>query len=62
MRRLASQDTGIMMISSELPEIIGMSDRIVVMHEGKIAGELSPEEATEERILTLATGQMETMH
>jgi ribose transport system ATP-binding protein len=62
MRRLASQDTGIMMISSELPEIIGMSDRVVVMHEGKIAGELSPEEATEEKILTLATGQMETMH
>lgn len=62
MRRLASQDTGIMMISSELPEIIGMSDRVVVMHEGQIAGELSPEEATEEKILTLATGQIETMH
>jgi ABC-type sugar transport system ATPase subunit len=62
MRRLASQDTGIMMISSELPEIIGMSDRVVVMHEGKITGELSPEEATEEKILTLATGQIETMH
>jgi ABC-type sugar transport system ATPase subunit len=51
--------TAIIMISSELPEIIGMSDRIIVMHDGRITGELSPEEATEERILMLATGQKE---
>ena len=61
MRRLARQGTGIMMISSELPEILGMSDRIVVMHEGRIAGELCPEEATEEKVLTLATGQVGPM-
>jgi ribose transport system ATP-binding protein len=56
MRRLAKQGTAIIMISSELPEIIGMSDRIIVMHDGEIKGELSPDEATEERILWLATG------
>ena len=44
------------MISSELPEIIGMSDRVVVMCQGRIAGELPGETATEEQIMTLATG------
>ena len=46
----------IIMISSELPEILGMSDRIIVMHEGDKAGELSRAEATQEKILHLATG------
>jgi ribose transport system ATP-binding protein len=58
MRQLTKKGTAIIMISSELHEIIGMSDRIVVMHEGKITGEISPDEATEERILTMATGQI----
>jgi ABC-type sugar transport system ATPase subunit len=44
------------MISSDLPEILGMSDRILVMHKGKIVGELDRDEATEERIMMLATG------
>ena len=44
------------MISSELPEILGMSDRIIVLHEGVIAGELEIAEATQEKILQLATG------
>jgi ABC-type sugar transport system ATPase subunit len=57
MRLLARQGTAIIMISSELPEIIGMSDRILVIHDGKVMGALSPCEATEERILMLATGQ-----
>ncbi len=57
MRELANKGTGIIMISSELPEIIGMSDRILVMSRGRIAGELNREEATEERILTLAVGE-----
>ena len=57
MRTLAKGGTAIIMISSELHEIIGMSDRIVVMHEGRMMGEMGPAEATEERILTLATGQ-----
>lgn len=56
MNRLAAQGVGIIMISSELPEVLGMSDRILVMHEGRIAGELSREEATQEAIMHLATG------
>jgi ribose transport system ATP-binding protein len=57
MRRLSDRGVAIMMISSELPEIIGMSDRIIVMHDGAIMGELFSAEATEEKILMLATGQ-----
>ncbi len=56
MNRLVKKGMGILMISSELPEVLGMSDRILVMHEGKIQGELSREEATQEKIMTLATG------
>lgn len=56
MNQLAANGTAIIMISSELPEILGMSDRIIVMHEGRIAGELSREEATQEKIMHLATG------
>ena len=48
------------MISSELPEILRMSDRIVVMCEGRITGDLMPEEASQERIMQLAT-RRETM-
>jgi len=56
MNRLAANGVAIIMISSELPEILGMSDRILVMHEGRIAGELNREEATQEKIMWLATG------
>ncbi|MDW8206972.1 MAG: sugar ABC transporter ATP-binding protein [Chloroherpetonaceae bacterium] len=56
MNDLAAQGVAILMISSELPEILGMSDRILVMHEGRIAGELSRAEATQEKIMHLATG------
>jgi len=59
MSDLAKQGIGIIMISSELPEILGMSDRILVMQEGRITGELSREEASQERIMSLAaTGNM----
>lgn len=51
---LAGQGVGILMISSELPEILGMSDRILVMHEGRITGTLKREEATQEKIMALA--------
>jgi len=57
MRRLADQGTAIIMISSELQEIIGMSDRVLVMARGRVAGELAGPEATEERIMTLAVGE-----
>jgi ribose transport system ATP-binding protein len=56
-RDLADKGTSIIMISSELPEIIGMSDRVLVMNRGRIAGELSREEMTEEGIISLAVGE-----
>jgi len=55
LRALADEGKAIVMISSELPEILRMSDRIVVMCEGRITGELSAGEATQERIMHLAT-------
>ncbi|XVV07261.1 sugar ABC transporter ATP-binding protein [Actinosynnema sp. CA-248983] len=55
LRDLAADGMAILMISSELPELIGMSDRIVVMHEGAVAGEL-PAGASEEAVMGLATG------
>lgn len=58
MCELAARGLGILMISSDLPEILGMSDRIVVMHAGTIAGELSRTEATQERVLELALGHV----
>jgi len=56
MMDLAERGLAIIMISSELPEILGMSDRIAVMHHGTIAGVLSREEATQQRIMSLALG------
>jgi ABC-type sugar transport system ATPase subunit len=55
MRQLAERGVAILMISSELPEILGMSDRILVMHELQIVGELARDEASEEGIIELAT-------
>ncbi len=54
---LANEGLGIMLISSELPEILGMCDRIYVMQRGKISGELSGKEATEESVLALAMAE-----
>ena len=45
----------VMFVSSEMPEVMGMSDRIIVMCDGRITGELSAEEATQDMILTKAT-------
>ena len=57
MNTLAKQDVAIIMVSSELPEVLGMSDRILVMHEGRCTGIIDNDEnATQERIMTLATG------
>ncbi len=56
MCELAEQGVAIVMISSELPEILGMSDRIVVLRQGAIAGELMSDEATQEAIMALAVG------
>ena len=55
---LAKQGMAILMISSDMAEILAMSDRILVMRQGRIEGELSREEATQERIMRMATGQL----
>jgi ribose transport system ATP-binding protein len=57
LRDLARAGVAILMVSSELPEILGASDRILVMHEGEITGELAAEAATEEQVMSLAAGQ-----
>ncbi len=55
MNRLVQQGMSIIMISSELPEVLGMSDRVYIVASGRIAGELPIEEATQEKIMHLAT-------
>ena len=55
MNQLAAEGKSIIMISSELPELLRMSDRVVVMCEGRVTGELDISEATQERIMTFAT-------
>ena len=55
-RQLSNQGTAIVFISSELSEVIGMCDRVKVMHEGSIRGEVSGEEVNEKRIIQLASG------
>lgn len=55
-RKLARDGAAVLLASSELEELMDVADRIVVMHRGRIAGELSRDEATEERIMDLATG------
>ncbi len=57
LRRLCAEGIGVLVISSELPEILGLCDRVLVLHEGRITGELTAAEATEEAIMRLATGQ-----
>lgn len=54
MNKLVEQGMSIIMISSELPEVLGMSDRLYVMSEGKIVGEMTQEEATQEKVMQLA--------
>ncbi|HAK34836.1 MAG TPA: ABC transporter [Pantoea sp.] len=56
MNQMAQQGVAILMISSELPEVVGMSDRVYVMREGAIAGELGKDQISQENIMTLATG------
>jgi ribose transport system ATP-binding protein len=56
MNELTAKGAGIIMISSELPEILGMSDRILVMSDGEVGGEFTSEEATQEAILQCALG------
>jgi ribose transport system ATP-binding protein len=62
MSQLAQAGMGIIMISSELPEILAMSDRILVMHEGRVASILDRSEATQEKIMAYASGEINNMH
>lgn len=55
MNRLVEEGMSIIMISSELPEVLGMSDRLYVMSNGTITGELTTEEATEQKVMAMAT-------
>ena len=57
LRHLADEGNAILLISTELPEILAISNRIIVMHDGQVAGEVMGAEATEERIMALASGQ-----
>jgi len=61
MTQLAEMGIGIIMISSELPEILGMSDRILVMCEGRVAAILDAAEATQEKIMAYASGTLEAI-
>jgi len=56
MNSLVENGVAVIMVSSEMPELLGMSDRILVMHEGRIAAELSRHEATQEKVLAAAMG------
>ncbi len=55
---LAKKGLAIVMVSSELPEVIGLSDRILVLHEGKLTGEFTRSEASPERVMAAATGNV----
>lgn len=57
MDRLVQEGVSIVMISSEMPEVMGVADRVIVMHEGDMSGELSHEEFSEENIMKLASGE-----
>ena len=62
MSQLAQAGMGIIMISSELPEILGMSDRVLVMHEGRAAAILGRAEATQEKIMAYASGEINNIN
>jgi ribose transport system ATP-binding protein len=57
LRQLSNSGIGVVIISSELPEIIGMCDRVIVMQEGSIKGEVKGTEISEKKIIMLASGQ-----
>ncbi len=56
MEKLAGEGTAILFVSSEMEEVLAMSDRVLVMHEGRLAGELPRQELSEEAVMRLATG------
>jgi len=54
--KLAKEGLAIVMVSSELPEVLGLSDRVMVLHEGKVTGEFTKSDATPEKVMAAATG------
>ncbi|MFM1557499.1 MAG: ATP-binding cassette domain-containing protein, partial [Limisphaerales bacterium] len=62
MEQLAADGVAILFVSSEMEEVLGMSDRALVMHEGHLAGELRRDELNEEAVMQLATGGRHTEH
>ena len=56
MNEMAAAGKAIVMISSDMEEILGMSDRILVLSEGRVAGELTKKQFSQENVLTLASG------
>ncbi|MEQ1643346.1 MAG: ATP-binding cassette domain-containing protein, partial [Pyrinomonadaceae bacterium] len=56
--RLAKKGLAIVLVSSELPEILGLADRVIVLHEGKVTGEFVRQDATPEKVMAAATGNM----
>jgi rhamnose transport system ATP-binding protein len=61
MSSLAADGVAVLMVSSELPEVLGMADRVLVMREGRLVAEFSRAEATEESVMFAATGQEATL-
>jgi D-xylose transport system ATP-binding protein len=59
--KLAATGVAIVMVSSELPEVLGLADRILVLHEGKLTGEFTKSEATPEKVMVAATGESKVM-
>jgi ribose transport system ATP-binding protein len=60
--KLASEGIGVVLITSELPEIMGMTDRVAVFHEGRISGIVNTRESSQEEIMHLASGRQAAMH
>jgi ABC-type sugar transport system ATPase subunit len=56
---LAKSGLAIVLVSSELPEVLGLSDRLMVLHEGRLTGEFTREQATPERVMACATGRVQ---
>jgi len=54
--RLVKEGAAVVIICSDMPEVLGMADRILVMHEGRLTGELPRQEATQERVMFAASG------
>ena len=62
LERLASAGLGVLFASSDMEELLRLADRVVVLHDGRVTGELTRDEATEEAVMELATGGVPHAH